>query len=220
MDRDAGRARDHALVLRDRALAVLRIGLTGGIASGKSTVAALFVELGAGLVDTDVLARELVEPGSPALAEIREAFGTAVIDTEGRLDRPRMRALVFADPALRRTLERIMHPAIRRRALELAAASTAPYVMIAVPLLVETGFAEHVDRVLVVDCPEALQIERLVKRDGLATAEAQAMLAAQATRSERLAAADDLVDNAGSLESTREQVRALHARYLELARNC
>jgi dephospho-CoA kinase len=199
---------------------VFRVGLTGGIASGKSTVAALFVELGAGLVDTDAVARDLVEPGSPALAEIRREFGSDVIDAEGGLDRRRMRSLVFADPARRRALERILHPAIRSRSLELAAASGAPYVIIAVPLLVETGFAEHVDRVLVVDCPESLQLERLVQRDGVTLDEARAMLSAQVARSERVAAADDLIDNGGNLESTREQVRSLHSRYLELGRNC
>lgn len=199
---------------------MFRVGLTGGIASGKSTVAALFVELGAGLVDTDAVARDLVEPGSPALAEIRREFGSDVIDAEGGLDRRRMRSLVFADPARRRALERILHPAIRSRSLELAAASGAPYVIIAVPLLVETGFAEHVDRVLVVDCPESLQLERLVQRDGVTLDEARAMLSAQVARSERVAAADDLIDNGGNLESTREQVRSLHSRYLELGRNC
>ena len=199
---------------------MFRVGLTGGIASGKSTVAALFVELGAGLVDTDAVARDLVEPGSPALAEIRREFGSDVIDAEGGLDRRRMRSLVFADPARRRALERILHPAIRSRSLELAAASDAPYVIIAVPLLVETGFAEHVDRVLVVDCPESLQLERLVQRDGVTLDEARAMLSAQVARSERVAAADDLIDNGGSLGATREQVRLLHSRYLELGRNC
>lgn len=199
---------------------MFRIGLTGGIASGKSTVAELFVELGAGLVDTDAVARHLVEPGSPALAEIRREFGSDVIDAHGGLDRRRMRSLVFADPARRRALERILHPAIRSRSLELAAASDAPYVIIAVPLLVETGFAEHVDRVLVVDCPESLQLDRLMQRDGVTLDEARAMLSAQAERSERVAAADDLIDNGGSLESTRDQVRSLHSRYLELGRNC
>ena len=199
---------------------MFRVGLTGGIASGKSTVAGLFDEHGAGLVDTDAVARELVEPGSPALTEIRIEFGSDVIDPHGRLDRRRMRTLVFADAGRRRALERILHPAIRSRTLELAAASDAPYVIIAVPLLVETGYAAHVDRVLVVDCPEFLQLERLMQRDRMKLDEARAMLSAQVARSERVAAADDLIDNGGSLESTRDQVRSLHSRYLELGRNC
>jgi len=199
---------------------VLRVGLTGGIASGKSTVAELFAELGARLVDTDVVAREAVKPGSEGLAAIRDAFGHEFLTEAGELDRERMRALIFADPAQRRRLEAILHPLIRRRTLALAAASPGPYVLIAVPLLVETGFGELVDRVLVVDCPESIQVERLMRRDTIDEPAARAVLAAQVDRRTRLAAADDVVDNAGDLAATRRQVETLHARYLELSRNC
>lgn len=199
---------------------MLKIGLTGGIASGKSTVGAMFVSLGAALVDTDRVAREVVRPGSAALEAVRERFGPEFLTPAGELDRPKMRATIFAEPARRRELEAILHPLIRERTLELVASVEAPYVVIAVPLLLETRFDELVDRVLVVDCPMALQIERLVERDHIDEREARAMLAAQVDRGRRIEAADDVVNNGGELESTRRQVRALHERYLALARNC
>ncbi len=196
---------------------MLRIGLTGGVASGKSAVADAFVELGAALVDTDAVAREVVARDTPGLAAVVEAFGEGVLDERGELDRRRLRALVFDDPESRRRLEHILHPLIRERTLERAEAAAGPYVLIAVPLLVETGFGELVDRVLVVDCPPELQAERLIERDGLDAAAADAMIRAQVDRETRLAAADDVVDNSGTLEATRTQVRALHERYVELA---
>jgi dephospho-CoA kinase len=199
---------------------LFRVGLTGGIASGKSTVAGLFGEQGAEIIDTDEIARELVQPGSPALAAIVLHFGEGVLTRDGALDRRRLRALVFADPARRRELETILHPPIRREALARAAASTAPYALIVVPLLFETGFDRLVDRKLVVDCPEPAQIERLVTRDGIGDAEARAMLSAQMSREKRRQLADDIIDNSTSLVSTRDQVRSLHQRYLELAKNC
>jgi dephospho-CoA kinase len=199
---------------------VLRVGLTGGIASGKSTVASLFAELGVEIIDTDEIARELVVPGSPALAAIVERFGSEVLSQDGELDRRRLRALVFADEARRRELEAILHPPIRQEAMARAAASTAAYVILAVPLLFETGFDRLVDRRLVVDCPESQQLARLTARDGVSIEAARAMLAAQMNRAERRAAADDLIDNSGSLESTRSQVQTLHERYLGLSRNC
>ena len=199
---------------------MLSIGLTGGVASGKSTVANLFAELGVEIVDTDLIARELVRPGRPALAEIVSRFGAGIQTIDGTLDRRRLRTLVFADPRRRQELEAILHPKIREEALARAAASPGPYVILAVPLLFETGFDRLVDRSLVVDCPESLQLERLTQRDALGADEAGAMLAAQIGRAERLTAADDVIDNSGPLESTRTQVRALHERYLQLGQNC
>jgi dephospho-CoA kinase len=199
---------------------VLKIGLTGGVASGKTTVAEMFAALGAGLVDTDVVAREVVQPGSPGLAAVAQQFGPDVITATGELDRQRMRRLVFADRKARTALEGILHPLIRSRALELVAESTAPYVIIAVPLLLETGFFRLVDRILVVDCPESQQIERLMRRDGSTESEARAMLAAQTDRDSRREAADEIIDNSGPLNATQSQVETLHRRYLELARDC
>jgi len=199
---------------------VFRVGLTGGIASGKSTVAGFFGELGADVIDTDAISREQVAPGTPALARIVERFGQGVLTPEGALDRRRLRAIVFADPASRRDLEAILHPPIRAEALARAAASGAAYAMLVVPLLFESGFHRLVDRTLLVDCPESQQIERLMARDGLTGAEARAMLAAQMTRGQRQRLADDCIDNAGTLASTRSRVRELHERYLQLATNC
>lgn len=198
----------------------LRVGLTGGVASGKSTVARMFTELGAALIDTDEIAREVVAPGEPGLARVREAFGEAVVTAAGELDRAALRAIVFDDPGQRRRLEAILHPLIRERTVAALARVEARYVIVAVPLLIETGFGELVDRVLVVDCAPELQIARLMERDRAGRESATAMLAAQAERSERIAAADDVLDNGGDLDATRRQVRALHERYLELARVC
>jgi dephospho-CoA kinase len=200
--------------------AALRVGLTGGIASGKSTVARLFGELGADVIDTDEIARALVLPGSPALSLIVERFGADLLTPDGALDRRRLRAIVFADPAARRELEAILHPPIRAEALARAAASSAPYAILVVPLLFETGFDRLVDRRLLVDCPESQQRDRLIARDRLSAIEARAMLAAQMSREERKRLADDCIDNSGSLESTRARVRELHERYLQLATNC
>jgi dephospho-CoA kinase len=198
---------------------VLTVGLTGGVASGKSTVADLFVRRGAGLVDTDVIAREVVAPGEPGLQAVRAAFGDAVLDESGALDRRKLRALVFADAEQRRRLEALLHPLIRARTLAALGALEAPYAIVAVPLLVETGFGALVDRVLVVDCPEAIQIERLTQRDGLSRAEAESMLRAQSDRAARLQAADDVIDNGGSLDATERQVDRLHERYSNLSRD-
>jgi dephospho-CoA kinase len=196
---------------------VFSVGLTGGIASGKSLVAAMFVDLGAALVDTDTIARDVVAAGQPALAAVREALGPGVLTTTGELDRAAVRALVFEDPAKRRTLESILHPAIRERTLAALAAVERRYAIVAVPLLVETDFAALVDRVLVVDCPAELQLERLMRRDALPRAAALAMIGAQADRVTRLKAAHDVIDNSGDRVATRRQVEQLHRRYLELA---
>ena len=196
----------------------LRIGLTGGIASGKSAVAAEFQRLGIPVVDTDALAREVVEPGQPSLAAVVAEFGPGIVDAAGRLDRRRLRSIVFADPARRRALEAILHPAIRSLQRSRVAATTAPYVVIAIPLLVEGGARrDDVDRVLVVDCPRKTQRTRLLSRDGETPEGAESILAAQATREARLSAADDVLDNSGPLASLQPAVAALHARYLELA---
>ena len=195
----------------------MKIGLTGGVASGKSTVARLFENLGAPLIDTDIVAREVVEPGQEGLAAIRDEFGTDVLTEDGRLDRRKLRSIVFADDAKRRRLEALLHPLIRARVMAQLGRVDAPYVIIAVPLLVETDFGKLVDRVLVVDVPVETQLERLMERDGSTRTEAEAMVAAQTTRDARLARADDVIDNSGALAFTQAQVEALHRRYLQLA---
>ena len=190
------------------------VALTGGIASGKSAVADRFVTLGIELVDADVVARELVEPGLPALEELVAAFGTEVLGTDGRLDRPAMRRRVFADDAARQRLEAILHPRIRAELRRRAGVVRSAYGMIAVPLLVESGpHYAWVDRVLVVDVPRALQFTRLTARDGIDAKLADAMLDAQATRAQRLAIADDVIDNSGSLADLDGAVAVLHGRY-------
>jgi len=195
----------------------LRIGLTGGIASGKSTVADMFSDLGIPVIDTDLIARDVVAPGQPALQEIREAFGAGVIAEDGSLDRPAMRALVFADDGARRRLEAILHPRIGAATREQADAAGGPYQIIVVPLLLESSLRAFVDRVLVVDCEEETQVERLLSRDAESESQARRILAAQASRAERLAIADDVIANEGDLDDTREQVRRLHRRYLDEA---
>jgi len=196
-----------------------RVALTGGIASGKTTVANLFAALGVPLVDSDLIAREIVEPGQPALTAVVQAFGTEVLGPDGRLDRRRLRELIFADPAARARLEAILHPAIRVEMERQSALATvgAPYHLLVIPLLAEGGGRDRADRVLVVDVPEKLQIERLMARDTVTRAQAEGSLQAQASRASRLAIADDVVTNTGRIEDLREQVNALHARYVKLA---
>lgn len=194
------------------------VGLTGGIASGKSAAAAAFAALGVPVIDTDVIARDVVAPGTPGLAEVVAAFGPQFLTSGGGLDRRRLRTHVFADPAARKRLEAILHPRIGAQTLAVLEGTVAPYCILVVPLLVESGFARYVDRILVVDCPESLQRERLAGRDGSSAAEIGRMLAAQVPRLRRLEHADDVLNNAGSLEDLREQVRRLHERYLELCR--
>jgi dephospho-CoA kinase len=200
-----------------RASAPFRVGLTGGIASGKSAAAAAFARRGVPVIDTDQLAREVAEPGQPALAAVVAEFGADLLGQDGRLDRRRLRALVFADAARRKRLEAILHPAIRAALAARIASVTAPYVVIAIPLLVESGLGDSVERVLAVDCPPALQLARLTARDGETGTAAAAILAAQASREQRLAAADDVLDNTGTLAALEAQVGALHERYLALA---
>jgi dephospho-CoA kinase len=194
------------------------VGLTGGIGSGKSTVSDLFAALGVPVIDTDLIAHQLTAPGSTALDAIRAAFSAAVMQADGSLDRAALRHLVFGDAAARRQLEAILHPRIRRAVEARLASLVAPYVLIVIPLLVETGgYRDLLNRVLVVDCPEALQISRVKARSGLAHDEILAILAAQASRAERLAAANDVIVNTASQASLRDEVAALHQRYLTLA---
>jgi dephospho-CoA kinase len=195
----------------------LRIGLTGGIASGKSTVTQRFAELGVPVIDADVSSRRVVEPGQPGLAQIVARFGNAVLRSDGSLDRPALRELVFKDPSLRQALDAILHPLIRADMEREAMQAKGPYVVMAIPLLIEGGTArQRVDRVLVVDTDEALQMKRLQARDGSSEEQARAILAAQASRSARLAAADDVLPNLGSVADLRQAVDQLHAQYLHL----
>ncbi len=196
----------------------LKIGLTGGLGSGKSTVAARFASHGIEIVDTDAIARELAAPGGAAIPALRVAFGEAVIAADGGLDRARMRALVFADRASRARLEGILHPLIEAESLRRAASARSPYVIVDVPLLVETGrWFGRCDRICVVDCPLEMQIVRVAGRDGHSRNEIEAILAAQVSREARLAVADDVIDNSGTLDALQTRVDALHARYLALA---
>jgi len=194
------------------------IGLTGGIGSGKSAAADEFARLGATLVDTDVIAHALTAPGGAAVAPVRALFGEDCIDASGAMDRAKVRARVFADPAARRQLEGILHPLIRRESAARVAAATGAYVVLVVPLLVESAdYRARVDRVLVVDCPVELQVSRVRARSGLSEDEARRIIAAQVSREMRLAVADDVIDNSGTLEALYAQVQRLHERYLELA---
>jgi dephospho-CoA kinase len=199
---------------------MLRVGLTGGIASGKSQVAEMFVALGAPIVDTDLLAREVAAPGTPGLAAVRAAFGATILAADGSLDRAKLRDLVFEDSAARGRLEGLLHPLIRAATLARLAVIEAPYAIVVVPLLLETDFVALVDRVLVVDCPREMQLERLMRRDSVSRRRAESVVATQLDRAARLDAADDVIDNSGTLEQTRKQVAALHDRYVELARDC
>jgi dephospho-CoA kinase len=194
------------------------VGLTGGIGSGKSTVADCFAALGVPVIDTDVVARELTAPGGATLEAIRKAFGETVMQAEGNLDRAALRHLVFSDAGARRRLEAILHPRIRQAVEQALAKLTTPYALIVIPLLVETGAYRGVlNRVLVVDCPEEKQIARVKARSGLAEEEVKAILAAQVSRAERRAAADDILLNTGSPEALCAEVEQLHQRYLALA---
>ena len=195
----------------------LVIALTGGIAAGKSAVARRFEALGVPEHEADVAARAVVEPGSAGLAAVVDAFGTQVLDASGRLDRPAMRKRVFADPAARRRLEAIIHPRVHQWLHERALAECGPYCLLAIPLLAENiAHYRWVDRVLLVDAPESLQIARLMTRDGIDETLARRMLAQQATRAERQALADDVIENDGDETALEAAVAGLHRRYLAL----
>jgi len=198
-------------------MTLYRVGLTGGIASGKSRVADLFAALGVPVIDADVIAREVVAVNTPGLTAIRERFGEGVLAADGSLDRRRLRSVVFADPSARAALEAITHPLIRERMRELNAAARGPYVINTIPLLAEGRRASEFDRVLVIDCPERLQLERVMARDGIDETAARAILAAQTSRAARLAIADDVIINDGNIDALQSKVRELHERYLALA---
>jgi dephospho-CoA kinase len=192
--------------------------LTGGIGSGKSSVARLFEARGVAVIDADALAHELTAPGGAAIPAIRAAFGPEAIDARGALDRERMRQRVFGDPDARKRLESILHPLIREESERRRAAATSAYVILMIPLLVESGDARRrCDRVLVVDCPEEEQIRRVMRRSNLARTEVEAIMATQASRAARRAQADDVIDNGGEPGRLESQVEMLHARYLALA---
>ena len=195
----------------------LLIGLTGGIASGKSAVAQRFMDLGVPVIDADVAARAVVAPGKPGFEQVISRFGPGVVAANGELDRRALRELVFSDPGSRRDLEVILHPLIRADMDRSVAAAVGPYIVMVIPLLTEGGSRDRVDRVLVVDVDEALQLQRVIARDGCSLGEAQAIMASQAPRSARLAVADDVLANSGTVTELRHAVDKLHQHYLRLA---
>ncbi len=195
----------------------LVVGLTGGVGSGKTAASDIFAQLGVPVIDTDLIAREVVEPGQPAVEQIESAFGSEVITEAGGIDRARLRQRIFSEPTLREALERILHPKIREVAERRIDAVEAPYCIVVVPLLVESGMLDLVNRVLVIDAPEAQQIARVQKRDDVTPEEAERILQAQASRSRRLEHADDVVVNDGSLDDLRRAVQTLDHRYRRLS---
>jgi dephospho-CoA kinase len=195
-----------------------RVGLTGGIASGKSTAAKFFGALGVPIIDTDQLARDVVEPGQPPLERLVERFGPGILTEDGHLDRPALRNIVFSDPMARADLEALTHPAIGAAVEARSTELGGLYQILVLPLLVEKNLGSQLNRVLVVDCDEELQIRRLQNRDGSTLEQARAILNVQASRTSRLKAAHDVIKNEGDMSAVREQVEQLHARYLELAR--
>jgi dephospho-CoA kinase len=198
---------------------MLVIGLTGGIGSGKSTAAGMFAELGVEMIDTDAIAHQLTAAGQPAVTAIAALFGKDVMSSDTTLDRNKLRHLVFNDAAAKKTLEDFLHPLIREQVVAtLSQASSSPYRMVVVPLLFETDAYRHIiQRSLVIDCPEQLQLKRTLTRGTFTDQEIHAVMAAQCTRQQRLAAADDLIVNDGEYEKLKEQVKNLHKKYLSLA---
>ena len=194
-----------------------RVGLTGGIASGKSTAAKFFGALGVPIIDTDQLARDVVEPGQPPLERLVERFGSSILTPDGHLDRPALRTIAFSDAKARADLEALLHPAIGAAAEARSAEAGGVYQILVIPLLVEKSLGTQLDRVLVVDCDEELQIRRLQARDGSTLEQGRAILNAQTSRAARLKAAHDVIKNDGDMSAVRDQVATLHARYLELA---
>ncbi len=198
---------------------MLKIGLTGGIASGKTAVSDQFSRLGVPVIDTDIISRELVEPGKPALQQIADQLGEAFIQEDGNLNRRALRQHIFSHPGARTLLEGILHPAIRREVTQqLRALTSTPYAIVVIPLLVENGLQDMVDRVLLVDAPEELQIKRVCQRDQISPEQARSILNAQASRDQRLAAADDILENTGDMDTLAACVETLHKQYLSLAR--
>ena len=198
---------------------MLIVGLTGGIGSGKTAVSDRFATLGVPVVDTDLISRQLVEPGRPLLQTIAREFGESYLDASGRLDRSALRRLIFSDPQARTRLESILHPAIRREAERQLRRLQADYAILVIPLLVENGADYPLDRILVVDTPESQQIERVMQRDDCSMAAARKILDSQASRAQRLRLADDVIVNDADLSALSASVDQLHARYLELARH-
>jgi dephospho-CoA kinase len=196
---------------------MLVIGLTGGIGSGKSTVGELFAKLDVPIIDADQASRAVVQPGQPALQTIVARFGSGMLNPDGSLNRGRLRELVFNDDTARKELETLLHPLIRAWMREQLQDLDAPYAILSIPLLVESGRTDTVDRVLVVDIPEQQQIERVCGRDDISEPQARAILATQADRQQRLAAADDVIDNSGNPEALEAQVQALHLMYLAIS---
>ena len=210
----------HSVNLSTLKGAAILVGLTGGIGSGKSAIAERLASYGAAIIDSDVIAHQVTSTGGPAIEPIREQFGAEFIQPDGALDRNKMRVLVFADPQSRKALEAITHPLIRTKAIEeasLAIQNRAPYIVFVVPLLLESSeWSQHIDHIVVVDCPEALQIKRVMERNGLTKAEVESILQAQASRAERLAQADTVIENMGSLEDLEPQVQLLHQKILQI----
>ncbi len=198
------------------------VGLTGGIASGKTTASNRFGQLGTVVIDSDEIARQLVEPGQPLLSAVIDTFGAGLLGANGELDRAKLRQIIFDEPNHRRKLEAILHPAIRQETDQRVELAASPYVVIAIPLLFETDSASRFSRVLVIDVPLNVQIDRLMHRDGATAAEAERILSAQANRDQRLRLADDVIRNNGSIEQLLAQVERLHLEYstLCLDRNC
>lgn len=190
---------------------MLKVGLTGGIGSGKSSVAKGLQAKGITIVDADQIAREVVEPGEVALSEISDTFGPSVLQADGTLDRDQLKQRIFSDPSAKKQLENILHPRIRQRILErVNNVNNTPYVVADIPLLVESNYPEHFDRVIVVDCTEAQQIERVKARDNMSDEQIQRIMSSQATREQRLAVATDVIDNTGDLNSLEMQIEKLH----------
>lgn len=194
-----------------------RVGLTGGVASGKSTVSHLFAELGITIIDADLIARQLLEKNTDCFKLVVQLFGDKVLLDNGEINRPFFRELIFTDAAAKRAVEQIIHPNVRKQMLATATISEAPYCILVVPLLIEADMLDLVDRTLVVDIPELLQIQRLCQRDSLTEQQARRMLDKQASRDERLQAADDVIDNQGDTDTLQKKVKQLHLFYRDLA---
>jgi len=197
---------------------MFRVGLTGGIGSGKTTITNLFSQLGVPIIDMDILAREAVLPGQSALTEIKKAFGESICNKDNELDRKKLRDIIFDDPDKRQQLEAILHPRIRALAEAKIAALDSPYCIIVIPLLFETGRKDNIQRILVVDTDTESQIKRTMQRDGISDTAVRNILATQVDRQTRLAQADDIIQNSGDIESLKTQVAQLHQQYLDLAK--
>lgn len=193
------------------------VGLTGGIGCGKSTVAEAFAQHGIDIIDADVMAREVVKPGTPGLAALIDRFGEGILDSAGALDRQALRTQIFAEPKAREDVESLLHPLIWAAMRNAHAEAKSPYCIMAIPLLIESGNLKRVDRILVVDCPRELQIQRAMQRDHASRQQIEAILAAQVSREQRLAAADDVLDNSGSPQDLRTKISQLHQQYLQNA---